>query len=192
MRDGEREIHWPNHEFFAVELGDRPFDLVLGLGIEPHLRWKRYARTMLELCQRLEVGMVLFLGAYVADVIYSQPIEIRGAASDAGLEEALGLPPSTYEGSTGIVGVLTDVLGRAGIPTASVWAAVPHYINLTPNPRGSLALLERVERATGLEFDYTGMLESVGHFDESVTEMVRSDPELSAYVRELKRRAFSS
>ena len=83
------------------------------------------------------------------------------------------------------------MLGRAGIPTASLWAALPHYISLSPNPRGSMALLERVERATGLEFDFSGMLESVGHFDTSVTEMVKSDPELSAYVRELKRRAFS-
>jgi predicted ATP-grasp superfamily ATP-dependent carboligase len=190
-RRGEREIRWPDHEIFAVELPDRDSDLVLGLGIEPHLRWKAYARALRELARALEVELAILLGAYVGDVIYSQPIEIAGAASDPALGDALGIEPSAYEGPTGITGVLTDVLGRAGIRTASLWAALPHYISLSPNPRGSMALLKRVERATGLEFDYTGMLESVGHFDTSVTEMVKSDPELSAYVRELKRRAFS-
>jgi len=190
-RDDERIIRWPDHEFFAVKLPDRDSDLVLGVGIEPHLRWKTYTRIFRELAEALQVKLAILLGAYVGDVIYSQPIEIVGAASDPDLGDALGIEPSAYEGPTGITGVLTDVLGRAGIPTASLWAALPHYISLSPNPRGSMALLERVERATGLEFDFSGMLESVGHFDTSVTEMVKSDPELSAYVRELKRRAFS-
>ena len=106
--------------------------------------------------------------------------------------ESLGQEPSSYEGPTGMIGVLTDSLAREGIKAASIWAALPHYISLTPNPRGSMALLERVEGATGLNFDYTGMIESIQHFDTSVSDMVTNDPELSAYVRELKRRAFSS
>jgi hypothetical protein len=191
VNEGVREIQWPSHEFFAVRMPDRESDVVLGLGIEPHLRWKAYTRAMLELCKTLGIELAIMLGAYMADVIYTQPTDIHGSASDPALGEAIGVGTSVYEGPTGIMGVLTEELGHAGIRAASLWAALPHYISMTPNPRGSMALLQRVELATGLEFDYTGMIESIGHFDSSVTDMIKNDPELSAYVRELKRRAFS-
>lgn len=188
---GERQISWPDHEFFSAGLPELPNDLILGLGIEPHLRWKAYARAIVELAQSLEVETVILIGAYVADVIYSQPVAVQGSSNDPALIEMLGLEPSGYEGPTGICGVLADALGRAGMRTVSLWAALPHYIAVTPNPRGCLALLERIEAITGLEIEKSGMYESVRHFDESVTDLVSNDPELSAYVRELKRRAFS-
>ncbi|MFQ5698108.1 MAG: PAC2 family protein [Myxococcota bacterium] len=188
---GERRITWPDHEFFSAYLPELPNDLVLGLGIEPHLRWKTYARLIVELARRLEVGTAILVGAYVADVIYSQPVLVHGSSNDPELMEQLGFEPSGYEGPTGISGVLAHALGGIGVRTLSLWAALPHYIAVTPNPRGCLALLQRIERVTGIEVEKSGMHESVRHFDESVADLVSNDPELSAYVRELKRRAFS-
>jgi predicted ATP-grasp superfamily ATP-dependent carboligase len=131
------------------------------------------------------------LGAYLADVIYSRPVQVGGFTLDAELASALGLGPSTYEGPTGIVGVLTDALDKAGIAAASLWAALPHYVTVSPNPRGALALLQRLEAVTGLRFDLSSLEDTAGEFDEQVSELIASDPQLSAYVRELKRRAFS-
>jgi predicted ATP-grasp superfamily ATP-dependent carboligase len=135
--------------------------------------------------------MVVLLGAYLADVIYSQPIQVRGFATDPELAEELGVPSSTYEGPTGIVGVLGDSLRRQETRALSLWASLPHYVSITPNPRGALALLQRLQELTGLRLDLSRLHASAGEFDENVSELIASDPQLSAYVRELKKRAFS-
>jgi proteasome assembly chaperone (PAC2) family protein len=188
---GAREIVWPNHEFFAARLEDQPHDLVLGIGIEPHIRWRRYCTLIGDLVESVGARMVVLLGAYLADVIYSQPIQVRGFTTDPELSRELRLPPSTYEGPTGIVGVLGEVLRDQGIRTLSLWASLPHYVSITPNPRGALALLQRLQEVTQLRLDLSTLRESAGEFDNSVSELIASDPQLSAYVRELKKRAFS-
>jgi proteasome assembly chaperone (PAC2) family protein len=189
--EGERRIVWPSHEFFAVKLEGQPHDLVLGLGIEPHLRWRAYCELLEALVRSLETRLVILLGAYLADVIYSQPIQVNGFTMDPELAQRLGFAPSTYEGPTGIVGVLGDHLRRSGIRAASLWASLPHYVSISPNPRGALALLGRLEEVTGIHLDLSGIQKAAASFDERVSELIASDPELSAYVRELKKRAFS-
>lgn len=189
--DGSREIVWPNHEFFAARLGEAPSDLVLGLGVEPHLRWKAYSRAIVELVEAGSFRMVVMLGAYLDDVIYSQPVEVNGFSVDPGLVERHGLSASRYEGPTGITGVLGDAFHRAGIPSLSLWARVPHYVPQKPNARGAYALLHEFGNVTGLDFDLSSLESEAASFDETVSELVANDPQLSAYVRELKRRAFT-
>ena len=189
--DGEREIVWPNHEFFAARLGEQPSDLVLGLGVEPHLRWKAYARCLVDLVRRGGLGTVIMLGAYLDDVIYSQPIEVNGFSSNPELIEQHGLSASRYEGPTGITGVLSDAFHREGIPSLSLWARVPHYVPQKPNSRGAYALLRALESVTGLRVDLSSLEGEAASFDETVSELISNDPQLSAYVRELKRRAFT-
>ncbi len=188
---GSREIVWPTYEFFAARLEAQEHDLVLGLGIEPHLRWKAYCELVGSLVRSVAAHRVVLLGAYLADVIYSQPIRVQGFTTDPALSAELGLAPSTYEGPTGIVGVLAEVLRRQGVRTLSLWASLPHYVSISPNPRGSLALLQSLVEVTGLRLDLSSLREEAAEFDQKASELIASDPQLSAYVRELKKRAFS-
>ena len=191
LREGRsREIVWPNHEFFGARLDGQPHDLVLGLGIEPHLRWKAYCESVGELVGSLGARDVVLLGAYLGDVIYSQPIQVRGFTTDPKLAKELGVLPSTYEGPTGIVGVLGEVLREQGVRALSLWASLPHYVSITPNPRGALALLQKLQEFTSLRLDLSSLQSSAAEFDEKASELIASDPHLSAYVRELKKRAF--
>ncbi len=191
LRNGGRhELVWPNHEFFSVQMAQAT-DLVIGSGIEPHLRWKAYSRCILDLVERLRVRMVVLLGSYLDDVIYSQPVQVAAFSSSPQLTSELELGPSTYEGPTGIVGVLGHALWEAGVPTISIWARLPHYVTTTPNWRGALALLHGMEKATGAPLDLSGLEGLAAEFDLAVSEVIASDPQLSAYVRELKKRAFS-
>jgi predicted ATP-grasp superfamily ATP-dependent carboligase len=186
-----RSVLWPNHEFFGVRMSGGRDDLVLGLGIEPHLRWRAYCRVLLDLVRRTGTRRVFLLGAFLADVIYSQPIQVNGSASDPELSARLGFRPSTYEGPTGILGVLSDALRREGVEAISLWASLPHYVSLSPNSRGALALLSQVSRIGGVPFDASGLETTAAEFDSEVNELISADPQLSAYVRELKKRAFS-
>jgi proteasome assembly chaperone (PAC2) family protein len=189
--DGEREIRWPDHEFFAIRSEARPFDLLVGLGVEPHLRWRAFSSSVVEILRRAGVKLAILLGAFLDEVIYSQPIQLVAGSSDPALSAKLQLASSRYEGPTGIVGVLGDVLQREGIPTLSLWARLPHYVQAVPNSRAALALLQRVESITGFPVDKSGLEKAAATFDQEVSEAIAADPQLSAYVRELKKRAFS-
>ena len=189
--EGERQILWPTHEFQCARLEQPRGDLILGLGIEPHLRWKAYARTLLELVRRAGVERVILLGAFLADVIYSQPIRVSGYSSEPETSRAFGFAPSSYEGPTGIVGVLTEALRGEGVPSVNLWASLPHYVPLSPNSRGALALLHRLMAVADIPCDPSGLEGAAADFDAKVSELIAGDPQLTAYVRELKKRAFS-
>jgi predicted ATP-grasp superfamily ATP-dependent carboligase len=185
-----REIHWPAYEFYHGPGIGVERDFVLGVGIEPHLRWRTFTETMLRFANECGVEMVVTLGAYLDEVLYTRPVPLTGFSTDPKLMEELDLTPSRYQGPTGIIGVLADASRRANMPHASLWASLPHYLNVTPNPRGTLALLLRLNQWLGLRVD-TGPLErAAADFQAKINEAVNADTKLSAYVRELKKREF--
>jgi predicted ATP-grasp superfamily ATP-dependent carboligase len=187
---GLRRIEWP-HTVFRYGSMDPDRELVVGWGPEPHLRWRRYCDLVLALLRRLAARRVVLLGAYLADVLYSRPVGVTGFASDPRLLESLSIGASRYEGPTGIVGVLGDRLRGEGIEFASLWAGLPHYISASPNPRGALALLERLAGLVGLRLDLEPLRAEAARFEERVSALVAADPELGEYVRQLKRRDFA-
>ena len=187
---GEQRVEWPHTRFHFGSM-DPERELVIGVGPEPHLRWRAYCEELVELIRRLALPRVVFLGGYLVDVVYSRPVVVTGFASDPNELEAHGIGDSGYEGPTGIVGVLCERLSREGVEFTSLWAGLPHYISVTPNPRGSLALLERLAPLVGLRLDLDPLRAEAARFEERVSTLVASDPELCEYVRQLKRRDFS-
>ncbi len=138
-----RKIEWPDNGFFHAPIPGADRDIVILLGIEPNLRWRTFSGLVVDLAQDLGVELVVTLGSLLADVPHTRPAPVTAAASDAALVEELGLEPSRYEGPTGIVGVMLDACREAGIPSVSLWAAVPHYVSLAPSPRAALSLVHR-------------------------------------------------
>ena len=187
---GERRIEWPCTEFYYGSV-DASRELVLCQGIEPHVHWRRYAELIADVVSRLNIRRVVLLGAYVADVVYSRPVTVTGSATSARLLEEIGVAPSRYEGPTGIVGVLTERLAGQGVELASLWAGLPHYISATPNPRGALALLQVASVSLGVKIDDAPLRSEAADFEEKISAIVSADPDLSEYVRQLKRREFA-
>ena len=184
-----RRIDWPETSFYHARPAGADRDVVLLLGIEPNLRWRTFTSLVVGLAKELGTELVVTLGALLADVPHTRPPPVTGSASDPELVKTLGLSTSRYEGPTGIVGVLHDACHRAELPSASLWAAVPHYVSLTPSPRAALALCERLGELIGTEVE-TSELEQAGDaYVEQVSEAVASDPETAAYVEELEQRA---
>jgi predicted ATP-grasp superfamily ATP-dependent carboligase len=122
-------------------------------------------------------------------VPHTRPVAITGMASDQVLIDRLGLQPPTYEGPTGIVGVLHAACSDAGMPSASLWAAVPHYVAVAPNPKGALALLRRLESLVGVTVDAMELESAAADYDRQVTRAVELDPEVQAFVERLERAA---
>src|SRR5256712_2592940 len=188
--DGQtRHIEWPENAFYHAPIPGLERDAVLLLGIEPNLRWRTFTGMVVDLARDLGVELMITLGSLLADVPHTRPSPVTGGASDPELIERLGLQRSRYEGPTGIVGVLHDACGRAGIPSVSLWAAVPHYVSLAPSPRAALALCQRLSDILDAEIDTAELDEAADRYSEQVTEAVASDEETAAYVAELEQRA---
>jgi proteasome assembly chaperone (PAC2) family protein len=184
-----RKIDWPETAFYHARPDGLDRDIVLLLGIEPNLRWRTFTQLLVDLVGELGVEMMITLGALLADVPHTRPSPVTGSASDPDLVKQLGLSESRYEGPTGIVGVLHDVCGKRGIKSASLWAAVPHYVSLAPSPRAALALCQRLGDILGTSIDTEELDDAAERYSEQVSEAVASDEETAAYVAELEERA---
>jgi predicted ATP-grasp superfamily ATP-dependent carboligase len=185
-----RTVEWPR-TVFHYDATDPAHAVVVGVGPEPHLRWRAYCARVAELVARLQIGRVVLLGAYVADVVYSRPVRVTGFSSDPALLDDLGVGRTGYEGPTGIVGALAEHLLRDGTPLISLWAALPHYISATSNPRGAFALVQKLVACLEVKIDVEPLRTRAAEFEQQISALVASDPELGEYVRQLKRREFA-
>ena len=184
-----RRIEWPENSFFRGRIPGANRDAILLVGVEPNYRWRTFSEIVTDLARDLGVELAVTLGALVADVPHTRPSPVTGAATDPQLVDELGLQLSRYEGPTGIVGVLLDSCRRAGIPSVSLWSAVPHYVQLAPSPPAAKALCERLADVLSTEIDVTELDEAAEEYVEQVSQAVATDADTASYVEELERRA---
>ena len=191
--EGQREVIWPANEFFVSKQPTLENDLIIGVGIEPHLKWRTFTNLVVDFIQRCNVYQIFTLGALWADVLYSAPVRFSGSATDPRLARRLGLGSgSRYEGPTGMVGVLHDALRRQGFTSASIWANMPYYVSISPNPKGVLALVRRGMEIAGLPASFPELEEEAHDFDARVAEAIAQDPKIAAHVRQLERHEAAS
>jgi proteasome assembly chaperone (PAC2) family protein len=183
-----REIEWPENTFLYAPLPGAGRDAIIMLGVEPNLRWRTFSNLVASVADQFDVELVITLGSLLADVPHTRPSPVTGSANDPELIEQLGLQASRYEGPTGMVGVLHDACAQAGLKSASLWAAVPHYVSLTPSPRAAKALVDRLAELLHADLDTTELDEAADAYAQQVSEAVASDEETAAYVQELERR----
>jgi proteasome assembly chaperone (PAC2) family protein len=184
-----REIEWPQVELFAARIPRAPRDLLFLVGPEPSMRWRTFTDVICELCDVLGVQLVVSMGALLADVPHSHPVPIVGMASDESIAGRLGLGATNYEGPTGITGVLHGAIHEAGLPCASLWASVPHYVAAAPNPKAALALVRKLESIVGVTIDGEELEDAAADYDRQVSLAVQSDPEVQAFVERLEEAA---
>src|SRR3984885_271987 len=187
--ENEREIVWPAVEVLEATAPRAPRDLVLVQGVEPSLRWRSFTGHIVELAEALGVQVVVSLGALLGDVPHTRPVSMSGHATDPALMERLGMQGSTYEGPTGIVGVLHAACAQAGLPSASLWAGVPHYVAAAANPKAALALVRRVEGLIGVSVDVSELESAAADYERQVGLAVQSDPDIQAFVERLEQAA---
>ncbi len=179
---GIRQISWPDTVAHAAALPDASHDLVLVSGVEPHLEWRQFVDHLIEIVELSGAELVVTLGSMAAGVPHTRPPQVSGSSSHAELAEPLGLARPTYEGPTGVVGVLHGELDRRGIPAISLRVSVPHYLGGSPNPRCTRALLEHLERVTGIETAFTELDDEVAEWLGRVEAAVEVDDDVQSYV----------
>jgi len=187
-----REIEWPEFVFSSAELKAAASDVVFLIGSEPNLRWKTFAATVVGAARELDVAQVVSLGALLADVPHTRPVQVTGIAGDASMAERLGFSQTRYEGPTGIVGVIHDACARDGLESASLWAPVPHYVAAVPSPKASLALIDRIQTLLGVQIELSGLEEASIEYERRLDEAVAAEPEVRALVERLEQQLDDS
>ncbi|GAB2616729.1 filament polymerization regulator ParJ [Streptomyces capparidis] len=184
---GTRRITWPTTRLSVVRVTDpKPRDLVLVRGIEPSMRWRSFCNELLGFAHELGVELVVVLGALLGDTPHTRPVPVSGTTSDPALARTLNLEESRYEGPTGIVGVLQEACTHAGVPAVSLWAAVPHYVSQPPNPKATLALLNRLEDLLDMRLPLGELPEDARAWQLGVDQLAAEDSEVAEYVQSLE------
>ncbi|WP_078952137.1 PAC2 family protein [Streptomyces sp. NRRL F-5755] len=188
---GVRKITWPTTRLSVVRIADangkgKPRDLVLVRGIEPSMRWRSFCNEILGFAHELGVEMLVVLGALLGDTPHTRPVPVSGVTSDPDLARRLDLEETRYEGPTGIVGILQEACTHAGVPAVSLWAAVPHYVSQPPNPKATLALLNRLEDLLDLRIPLGELSEDARAWQLGVDQLAAEDSEVAEYVQSLE------
>jgi proteasome assembly chaperone (PAC2) family protein len=187
LESGEtRHLEWPELKLSHASLPGAERDVIFLVGPEPQLRWRSFATELRQTATSIGVGTAVLLGALLADVPHTRPVRISGGGATPELAALAGVEPSYYEGPTGIVGVMADTFGQAGIPTVSLWASVPHYVSQSSSPKAALALVERTVRILGSSVDLVELQIGAASYEQQINELVASDDDASAYVSRLE------
>ncbi|WP_326794997.1 PAC2 family protein [Streptomyces sp. NBC_01808] len=191
LHGGVRKVTWPTTQLSAVRIADadgkgNPRDLVLVRGIEPSMRWRSFCNEILGFAHELGVELVVLLGALLGDTPHTRPVPVTGVTSDPELAVSMDLEETRYEGPTGIVGILQEACTHAGVPTASLWAAVPHYVSQPPNPKATLALLNRLDDLIGVRIPLGELPEDARAWQVGVDQLAAEDSEVAEYVQTLE------
>jgi hypothetical protein len=187
LEPGEtRRLEWPELKLSWAALPGTERDVVLLSGPEPQLRWRSFAAELGSAAVGLGISTAVLVGSLLADVPHTRPVRVSGGAATPELASLARVVPSFFEGPTGILGVVADVLERAGIPTASLWASVPHYVSQSSSPKATLALVERTVRILGSSVDVVELQIATAAYERQINELVASDEDASAYVTRLE------
>lgn len=184
-----RKVVWQTNDFYHAALPGANRDIILFHGTEPNLHWKTYCANLLSVADAYDTRDIVTLGAFLADVLYTLPIQVNGFSNKLEIEEKHGLKRSNYEGPTGIVGVLSGLTQEKHYTTLSLWAAVPYYISI-PNPKAVHALLSKLKAVYAFDLNTEILEKDADNFDNEINDVVAKDPNVAAYVRELKKREF--
>jgi proteasome assembly chaperone (PAC2) family protein len=187
-----REIIWPNTIVYAVSTPHLSHDFLIVKGIEPSMRWRRFADEVLDLADDYEVSLLITMGALLADTPHSRPISVTGSGSHPDVAERLGVEISRYEGPTGIIGVLQDAANRRDLDAVSLWAAVPHYVSTPPSPKASLALVNALEDFLEISIAQGDLPDRALSWEKQVDQMAAEDSEVGDYVKQLESSKDSS
>tara|TARA_Y100000022_G_scaffold197343_1_gene205726 strand:+ start:158 stop:1009 length:852 start_codon:yes stop_codon:yes gene_type:complete len=181
--DGEsRFLSWPKNTISLSNDGS----LLLMEGVEPQLNWQTFTQNILAEAQKYNVSMIITLGSLLAEVPHSRPVLIHGVSENTEINRTYGLQTSSYEGPTGIIGVINQLSTDAGIPNMSFWATVPNYVAGAESPKAALALIERLKTTLNLSLNTTDLEIASSAYERQINQIIEGDEDTSKYVDELE------
>ena len=185
--EGRRTLTWPEATLLRPTERSGDAEIWLLVGVEPARAWQAFAAEFIDIALREDVTGFVALGSMMSDVPHTRPISVFAGSDNDGVRQSLGLERSLYEGPVGILSAIGHASEQVGIPTASLWASVPHYVaGHTPSPKATLALLEKLEAITGITVPHGDLEAESRQWEASIDAAAADDEEMSDYIRQLE------
>ncbi len=185
--EGRRTLTWPEAKLLRPIERSTDAEIWLLVGVEPARAWQAFAAEFIDVALREDVTGFVVLGSMMSDVPHTRPISVFAGSDNDAVRQTLGLERSLYEGPVGILSAIGHAAEQVGIPTASLWASVPHYVaGHTPSPKATLALLEKLEGITGITVPHGDLEAESRQWEASIDAAAADDEEMSDYIRQLE------
>jgi hypothetical protein len=188
LDDGDvRVIRWPENRFDVVTgRGER--DLVVLVGVEPHLAWRTYADCIVRVATELGCEAVVTVGSAAEGVPHTRTPLVTGSTTDLRLARSLGIGQPSYQGVTGVIGVVQTALADAGIPSISLRVGIPHYLMNAEHPQAVASLQTHLSHVLGVPVpdDEGELVDDIDRWRLLHDEVVDNDAQLQMYVRMLE------
>lgn len=184
--EGQRQLRWPNTQMYRPHLNEL-FNLRVLLGVEPNRNWVEFSRQVADRSEEDEIDSVIFLGSLLADVPHTRSIQVTATSTNSDVYGLPNVEKSLYEGPVGILSVLGMEFEKRGIPTMSLWASVPHYVQHGSSPKATLALVTELEKFLGIQFEHGDLASEAFKWERSLDELTDSDEDLAEYVESLEK-----
>ncbi len=196
IEDGMRELIWPTTELLGaspevIQAFPRMANTFVLSGPEPSRRWRSFADEVMEFIEDREIEAVIFLGAMLADVPHSRPIQVFKSSPFREVRELHDAEIPQYEGPVGILSIIAERLQLDNIPFLSFWAAVPHYVHNAPAPKAALALVQAVEDVLLVGLDSSSLADESFEWERGIDEVAEQDDEMANYIESLEQRRDS-
>jgi hypothetical protein len=202
--DGNRVIEWPSVTMYGpadagssdvvplaadaqlAVTGDNGANVYLLVGTEPSRGWKTFTVEILDAIDTHGITAVVFLGAMLADVPHTRPISVFVSSENHDVRERLSIERSSYEGPVGILSVLSDAAEKAGIPTLSIWASVPHYVHNAPSPKATLAIIDKLEEIIDVVIPRGALVDEAAAWETGIDALASDDDDMTSYIEQLE------
>lgn len=184
--DGGRQVVWPRNELVALRFPGGSHDLVVMAGVEPHVRWRTFGDCLVAAYHRLGCEAVVTVGATAEAIPHTRMPPVVGSTTDEALARGLGLQRPTYQGITGVAGVLQERFEREGLAAVSLRVGVPHYLASTRHPQSSAALLGHLEHVLGVPTRHAELAGEIERWRTLHDAAVEADDQARVFVRMLE------
>ncbi len=177
-------LEFPANDFFACERND----LIIFLGKEPNLHWRRFAQCIFSLCAKFSVKMVYFIGSVAGLVPHTREPKILCSLSDPSLAETFhnyGVRFANYAGPASFITYLTTTAPAHNIQMASLVATIPAYVQGN-NPKAIEAVTRRIASILGLHVELDELRAISDEFEKKLTELIQDQPDLAETILKLE------
>ena len=189
---GERVLEWPRTRFY-YRRSDIPdgSDIVLLDSQEPQLHWGRFAKLVMEVADGCDVGWFVLLGALLDAVPHTRAPRVTGSSTPCAPNNRLGgveYEPSSYEGPTAISSLISERFAARGVPSISIWGHAPHYVQVSPNPGLTHAILTELLPLLPVDVDLGDLEEQAREFSATLNRALADQTDIVGYVQRLEER----
>ncbi len=179
-----KSIELPSNTFYAQEAEK----LVLFLGREPNLRWRKFGHCVFELARAVGISRILFVGSFGGAVPHTREPRMYTTCSEERLiseMEKYDVRATNYEGPGSFVSYLMSQASAAGFEMMSLIAEIPAYLQ-GPNPLSIEAVTRRLAKILRLPLDIDSLRSASTKWELEISSAVEVDDELVAKVRQLE------